>query len=101
MSVINQPDIEIIHHFFDESDVKGGLGLLATYHRGDSFFRVTTEPCSRQDQYSKKVAVDFLRENMDNGEFIRLPVPRRIRKNMNHADLRKHLLGFGYYSVEF
>lgn len=82
--------IEIIHHIINENQ-KGGLAILAQHNSGDSFVTLTTEPCSMQDQYSKKTAVALLRLNMANGCSIRLPINPDFRRKVSHRLLRDYI----------
>jgi hypothetical protein len=77
--------VEVIHHIVNENGF-GGMGVLATHTEGDSFIRLTTEPCSKADQYSKKIAVAVLRSNYDDGAFIRIPVSKQ--RGVTHRELR-------------
>lgn len=78
--------VEVIHHIIADNGF-GGLGILATHTEGDSFIRVSTEPCSKADQYSKKIAVASLKKNHDAGAFIRVPVNKQ--RNVTHRELRE------------
>lgn len=78
---------EIIHHIIGKNQ-KGGMGILAQHQPGDSFVTLTTEPCSMQDQYSKKTAVALLRMNMENGCSIRVPINPDARRKVTHRLLR-------------
>ena len=82
--------IEIIQHKVGPNN-RGGLAILATHKKGDSFITVVTEPCSFKDSYCKKIAVQYLRLNMELGRFIRLPINPERRNKVNHRDLRDHV----------
>jgi hypothetical protein len=77
--------VEVIHHIIDPSNF-GGLGVMATHFDGDSYVEIATEPCSYADQYSKKVAVEHLRNNYAADMKIRVPINKR--RNVTHREVR-------------
>ena len=83
--------VEVIHHMITETGF-GGMGVLATHTEGDSFIRLTTEPCSKADQYNKKIAVSSLKKNYERGAFIRVPVSKQ--RDVTHRELRDVVINF-------
>lgn len=84
--------IEIFQHFIKRNN-KGGLGVYAVHHAGDSFITVTTSVCSNDDQYCKKIACGMLRNQYREGEVVRLPLPGDVnRKNPTHRQIRDTIL---------
>lgn len=82
--------VEVIHHITGQNNF-GGCAVLATHYDGDSFVRITTEPCSVDDQYSKKIANAALRSNYERGQFIRIPI--MFRRDVTHREVRDLVIG--------
>lgn len=77
--------VEVIHHITGENNF-GGCAIMALHTDGDSFLRIVTEPCSVNDQYSKKIANQQLRKNYAEGRFIRVPI--KYRRDITHREVR-------------
>lgn len=85
-----QKAISIIAHFPGTNN-HGGTGVFAWHVPGDSFIQFATALCSEKDQYSKKVALDILEDQIENGHYIRYQVEQYCKKNMTHKILRDYI----------
>jgi hypothetical protein len=89
--------INIIHHVTVPTN-KGGLGIMATHSKGDSFVKIATSHCSVNDQYNKKIACTILEANMQAERYIKIPLPFKLnRHKISHRDLRNMVIDLFYF----
>jgi hypothetical protein len=97
--------IEIIYHHINPNG-KGGLAVIANHYDGDSFWTMWTVPCSRNDQYRRKQAVEMLQVEQEMFGGARIPFidhlvtgnPRRHTGGnaLTHGKLRNLVINMVY-----
>ncbi len=90
--------IEVIQHFRNTWDMnRGGFSVLATHKDGDSFITVSTAYCSNNDFFVRKTAISILRENMESGEYIKVPLAGGFPMcKVTHADIHSFVQNMFY-----
>lgn len=92
--------IEAQMHVRGHGTRHGGTLVWAAHQQGDSFLFLATAVCSKDDQYSKKIANGVMDINILDGHWIKLPLPTDWNR---HAVTKDMLVGyiekFGDYMI--
>ena len=93
-SIVANPrrGVEVFAHYPNDGG-NGGIGVLAYYTYGDSFFFFTTAVCSGSEVYNHKISRAILRHNFAMGDMVKWPIIGMNRHEICCRDIRDSIDG--------